>query len=85
MITPTQIKQILEENIEGCTAQVLDPMNDGVHLSATIVSASFEGQNRVAQHRAVNAILKAYFDDGSLHALQFKTLTPAQAEKLSKS
>lgn len=79
MITPKKIEELLSSNLEGAQVEVLDPMNDGVHLSAVIVSKAFEGQTRVAQHRMVNEILKPYFDDGSLHALQFKTLTPQKS------
>ena len=74
MKTIQEIQTLIEQAIPDCSAKVMDPMNDGVHLSAEITSASFNDKSRVEQHRMVNAALKPYFDDGSLHALQFKTV-----------
>ena len=51
------------------------------HFKVEIVSASFEGQNRVARQRLVYGALKDEFAAG-LHALALTTLTPAE-DKLS--
>jgi BolA family transcriptional regulator, general stress-responsive regulator len=47
------------------------------HFHVTIVSASFEGQVRVARHRMVNKALADLLVD-RVHALQLTTLTPAE-------
>jgi BolA protein len=47
------------------------------HFKVEIVSAAFDGQNRVARQRLVYAALKDEFDAG-LHALALTTLTPAE-------
>ena len=47
------------------------------HYRIEVVSAAFEDKNRVARQRLVNEILAAEFESG-LHALQMKTLTPAE-------
>jgi BolA protein len=47
------------------------------HFKVEIVSAAFDGQNRVARQRLVYAALKDVFDAG-LHALALTTLTPAE-------
>jgi BolA family transcriptional regulator, general stress-responsive regulator len=47
------------------------------HFRVEIVSASFEGQSRVARQRLVYAALKGEFAAG-LHALALTTLTPAE-------
>ncbi len=49
---------------------------DGQHFSALIVSTEFADMNRVKRQQRINAILKARFDSGELHALSMKTLTP---------
>ena len=49
------------------------------HFNVEIVSAAFEGQNRVARQRLVYAELGAEFSAG-LHALALVTLTPAEYE-----
>ena len=45
------------------------------HFKVEIVSAAFEGKNRVARQRLVYEALKAELDAG-LHALALATLTP---------
>ena len=47
------------------------------HFRVEIVSAAFEGKNRVARQRLVYEALKDEFDAG-LHALALTTLTPAE-------
>lgn len=47
------------------------------HFKVEIVSAAFDGQNRVARQRLVYAALKDEFAAG-LHALALTTLTPAE-------
>ncbi|OQS05078.1 hypothetical protein THRCLA_20722 [Thraustotheca clavata] len=47
-----------------------------------VASLSFEGKNRVMQHRMVNEILKE--DIVGMHGLTLKTFTPAQFEQISK-
>ena len=51
---------------------------DGPHFSALIVSNEFADLNRVKRQQRINAILKARFDSGELHALSMKTLTPEE-------
>jgi acid stress-induced BolA-like protein IbaG/YrbA len=51
---------------------------DGHHFAAVIVSREFAGLNRVRRQQRINAILKARFDSGELHALSMQTLTPEE-------
>ena len=64
--------------LEGLHCEHLDVDGDGHHFSATIVSTEFTGLNRVKRQQRVNAILKAHFDSGELHALSMQTLTPEE-------
>ena len=70
-----QIEQIILAALPDASVTVTDPMNDGAHLEATVVSASFIGMSLVDQHRKVMQSLKAEFA-GDLHALKLKTKTP---------
>ncbi|HIC82199.1 MAG TPA: BolA family transcriptional regulator [Kiloniellaceae bacterium] len=47
------------------------------HFRVEVVSENFAGLSRVARQRKVYEILQAEIDAG-LHALQLKTLTPAE-------
>ncbi|KAJ03248.1 BolA family transcriptional regulator [Sulfitobacter mediterraneus] len=59
-------------------AQITVEGNDGVHMAAMVVDASFKGMNRVQQQRAVYAALKGKMDgpNGDLHALALTTKAP---------
>ena len=70
-----QIEKIISTALPDATVDVRDPMNDGAHLEATVISESFAGMSLVEQHRQVMNCLKAEFA-GDLHALQLKTGTP---------
>ena len=70
------IKLIIEKAIPGAQAYVLDPMNDGQHLQAYVVSPSFEGLPVFKQQQLVMTALKDIFQ--TVHALGLKTFTPAK-------
>jgi acid stress-induced BolA-like protein IbaG/YrbA len=71
-----KIKQIIESAVPNSTAYVLDPMNDGQHLQAYVVSSSFEGLPVFKQQQMVMTALKEVFN--TVHALGLKTFTPAK-------
>jgi BolA protein len=50
------------------------------HFSVRIVSAAFEGLNRVERHRRVHEILTAELSS-QVHALALTALTPAEAAR----
>lgn len=79
MITQ-EIKSIIEQNIPNSTAHVLDPMNDGQHLQALVISSSFEGMMLIKQHQAVMKPLKEKMAS-AVHALALKTFTPDRWNK----
>ncbi len=56
---------------------VLEVRGDGHHFEALIVSAAFEGRNRVARHQLVYAALGDRMRE-EIHALSMSTLTPAE-------
>lgn len=70
-----QIEQIIRSALPDAIVNVSDPMNDGAHLEATVVSASFAGMTLVEQHRTVMQSLRDAFA-GDLHALRLKTRVP---------
>ena len=47
------------------------------HFNVLIVAASFEGQNRLARHRAVHAALESLMP-AEIHALSTRALTPEE-------
>lgn len=75
MLDPRQIKDWIAQELP-CDHIAVD--GDGHHFEAVVVSAEFAGLSRVARQQKLNAILKARFDSGELHALSMKTLTPEE-------
>lgn len=75
MLDPKKIEEWIHA---GMACEHLHVDGDGAHFAAVIVSAQFAGLNRVKRQQLVNAVLKAYFDSGELHALSMQTLTPEE-------
>ena len=75
MLEPKQIESWIAA---GLPCEMVAVQGDGHHFDAVIVSSEFAGLNRVKRQQRVNAILKARFDSGELHALSMKTLTPEE-------
>ena len=79
-----EIKSTISTALPDATVYVLDPMNDGQHFQAVVISPSFEGLSLVKQHQAVMKPLKTAFETDAVHALGLKTFTPEKWE-VSKS
>ena len=74
MFSAERIKALLEENLPGCTARVVDTANDGEHFAAEVTSTAFDGKPLVAQHQLVYKALGTHMHR-DIHALQLRTFT----------
>ncbi len=70
------IKQLIEQGLPDST--VIISGDDGVHFSATVVSAAFQGKPTLKRHRMVYATLGEKMG-GEIHALALRTQTPDEA------
>lgn len=75
-MTLEEIKKTIEEHVPDSTAHVMDPMNDGQHLQAIVISSTFEGMLLIKQHRLVKNAMKDALQGEDVHALSIKTFTP---------
>ena len=75
------IKDVVQQAIPDATVTILDPMNDGQHLQALVISASFEGVSLVKQHQMVMKPLSDALTSNTVHALGLKTFTPEKWEQ----
>lgn len=75
MMHPEQVRDLIAAGLPGAEVEV---QGDGQHFEALIVSAEFAGKNRVQRQQRINALLRAHFDSGELHALSMQTLTPEE-------
>ena len=80
MSTFAEIKETITQSIPEVKVHILDPMNDGVHIEALVISAEFNGKSLVQQHQMVMLPLSKQFSS-NLHALGLKTFTPESWEK----
>ena len=77
-IQAQEIEDLIRASFPDATITITDLAGDGNHYAAEVIDASFVGQNRVQQQRAVNASLKGVMDgsNGKLHALALTTKAP---------
>lgn len=75
MMHPEQVRDLIAAGLPCAEVEV---QGDGQHFEALIVSAEFAGKNRVQRQQRINALLRAHFDSGELHALSMQTLTPEE-------
>jgi stress-induced morphogen len=73
MPTSAELQARIEAAIADARAEVESP--DDVHFTARVVSGSFAGLTRVAQHKMVYDIFAGELG-GTIHALSLKTETP---------
>jgi len=71
------------KTIKGTSqVDVMDTTGTEDHFHAVVVSSSFEGLRTIQRHQVVFAILKNELDSGEVHALELKTFTPEEYERI---
>jgi acid stress-induced BolA-like protein IbaG/YrbA len=71
MIQPQEIKQWIEQGLEGAEAQVMG--DDGAHFEAIVSCPAFAGKNTLQQHRMVYDALGDKMKS-RIHALSLRTV-----------
>ena len=71
-MTADEIIRLIKESIPDSKVTISDLKGDGDHYSATVISKSFEGKNKITQHKMVYNSLKGKMGN-ELHALAIKT------------
>ena len=69
------VKTLLESHLEDCEVQV---QGEGNHYDITAVGALFDGLRPVKKQQLVYAALSDHIADGSIHAVNIRTFTPAE-------
>ena len=69
-----QIEILIKDSIPESKVVIEDLRGDGDHYSATVISKSFIGKNKIQQHKMVYESLKGKMGK-ELHALMLKTKT----------
>ncbi len=79
-MTLTEIQQKIQTAIPDAEVHVLDPMQDGQHLQALVISPVFAGLPVFKQQQMVMAAVKDIFT--VVHALGLKTFTPEKWQEV---
>ncbi len=82
-MTLDELKEKIESLVPESTVYVLDPMRDGQHLQAIVISPVFEGMPLIKQHQMIMQPLKGALQS-SVHALGLKTFVPAKWQNVKK-
>lgn len=70
-----EVKQILEQQLEGCTAYT---EGEGCDFQVTVVGEVFAGLSPVKKQQLVYGCLSEQIASGAIHAVTIKTYTPEQ-------
>ena len=73
-MTQKQIEMLIKVSIPESEVIIEDLRGDGDHFSATVISKTFIGKNKIEQHKMVYESLKGKMGK-ELHALMLKTKT----------
>ena len=73
-MTQKQIEMLIKDSIPESEVIIEDLRGDGDHFSATVISKTFIGKNKIQQHKMVYESLKGKMGK-ELHALMLKTKT----------
>ena len=71
-----QVKALLMAGLANCDIEV---SGEGNHFNISVVGDVFEGLNAVKKQQLVYAVLNDAIADRSIHAVNMKTLTRAEA------
>ena len=82
MISHNDIAEFIRAELPNARVQVEDPNHDGQHFAAIVVADQFEGLSMIKQHKLVYGAIQNHLDSGAVHALQLKTYSTSQWEKM---
>ncbi|MCB1699327.1 MAG: BolA family transcriptional regulator [Pseudomonadales bacterium] len=69
------VKQLLQNHLGDCEFHV---QGEGSHYDITAIGEVFEGLSPVKKQQLVYGALNECIADGSVHAVNIRTFTPAQ-------
>jgi len=82
MISHHHIAELIRSALPSAKVQVEDPNQDGQHFAAIVVAEQFEWLSMINQHKLVYVAIQEHLDTGAIHALQLKTYSNSQWEKM---
>ncbi|MBQ0754970.1 MAG: BolA/IbaG family iron-sulfur metabolism protein [Gammaproteobacteria bacterium] len=80
-MTAEEVKALLEAGIEGAVAMV---EGGGDRFVLRVVAPAFEGLSPVKKQQLVYGCVNDRIADGSIHAIEMQTFTPAEWDKAQR-
>lgn len=77
---PEDLEQLVLAALPGASVLVTDMTGTRDHYEVRAVAAEFEGKTLIERHRMMHRIFEPYLN-GPVHAVKYKTLTPAEAAR----
>ena len=74
------VKVLLQDHLSECEFQV---HGEGNHYDIVAIGAVFEGLRPVKKQQLIYAALNEQIADGTIHAVNIRTYTPAQWQESS--
>jgi stress-induced morphogen len=82
-LTPTNLEIHNDSHLHSHHKAMANSTSQETHFRVVITSDAFKGKMQPARHRMVYALLKEEMaKEGGIHALQLKTKTPEEEERL---
>ena len=69
------VKELLQNHMQECEFHV---QGEGSHYDIAAIGDVFEGRRPVKKQQLVYGALKEHIADGSIHAVNIRTFTPAE-------
>jgi len=73
MLSCEDVKKLIENNIDGASAEVRDLTGTSDHFGVRVVSGAFAGKTLLQQHKMVHAAVGDHLTR-EIHALEIETL-----------
>ena len=74
MIDDAALTGLIRARLPDAEVAVFDRTGTMDHFNVAVRSSAFAGKTLLEQHRLVYAALKEALDDGSVHAVELKTI-----------
>ena len=76
MIDNGSLTELIRTQLPDARVEIVDRTGTMDHFNVTVRSGSFAGKTLIEQHQLVYTTLKPALKDGSVHAVELKTLLP---------
>lgn len=80
MMEPDDLERLVSAALPGSAVTVTDMTGTRDHYEVRVVSSVFDGKPLIERHRVMHKIFEPYLN-GPVHAVKYRTLTPAEAAR----